>query len=247
MRYLKLKKHCRPRADGTVIVDPIIVDSPRKYAAQRERRETYISKRKCHLVFGAHDSGKSRWLQRMHGKWEKIWGAKISAAPVFLGALHPVSTWTDQPHVEKWHDKLEKAAAEHDPDYTLRPWAKLNQQQRSERLADYLADTGALLFIDDAHKLTGRKLELARRCVISANIWLIATSQENRLPPNLRTIIDRREPQRTRLMTDAAYDATSIVMWLIIVIAIGIGWWEAALILGGLKVLGSGRRAARPD
>jgi hypothetical protein len=222
-------------------VTPIVVDSPRKFAPSKERRERLLSKTRCQLIYGAHDSGKTRWLSRMRRDWHGIWGAQTSAEPLYLGALHPVSSWTDQPAVADWHDKQQQA--EERP----RRWAQLNQQQRAERLADYLADTGAVLFLDDAHKLTGRKLQIARACVLSARLWLVTCSQENRLPPNLRPVIERRDPQRTRLLTDASYDATGLLVWLLIVSALGAGWWEASLILGGLKLLGNGRRAARPE
>ena len=108
-------------------------------------------------------------------------------------------------------------------------------------------DTKAVLFIDDAHKLAGRKLQIARQCVLASRVFVIAASEEQRIPPNLRTIIMRRKPQVFRLDTEAAYDATHILMWIILASCLVIGWWEAALVIGGLKALGTGRRAARAD
>ena len=248
MRYLQLKRrNTTPRADGTAPVYPLVIDSPRKFAPYKERKHTVFSAKKCHLIYGAHDSGKTRWLTRLHGDWQGIWGARTTYPPVYLSTLSPISTWTDAPHVADWHDNRERDFQTGDPDYRPRFWDKLNQQQRADLLPDYLSDTRAVLMLDDAHKLTGRKLQIARQCVICARIWLVTASQENRLPPNLRPIIDRREPQRTRLLTDASYDATGVMVWFLIVAALGAGWWEASLILGGLKMLGTGRRAARPD
>ena len=76
---------------------------------------------------------------------------------------------------------------------------------------------------------------------------MITASQENRLAPNLRPVIERREPQRTRLKTDASYDATSAAVWIMMLLALGAGWWEISLVLGGLKMLGNGRNSARMD
>ncbi|MCG8117810.1 MAG: hypothetical protein N0E45_20970, partial [Candidatus Thiodiazotropha endolucinida] len=95
--------------------------------------------------------------------------------------------------------------------------------------------------------LTGRKLQVARSCVLSARVWLLSASQENRLAPSLRTVVERREPQRTQLQTEASYDATNMLIWSMIALAVAVGWWEAGLVLGGLKMLGSGRRAARAE
>ena len=52
-----------------------------------------------------------------------------------------------------------------------------------------LVDTKAVLFIDDAHKLAGRKLQIARQCVLASRVFVIAASEEQRLPPNLRIVL----------------------------------------------------------
>jgi hypothetical protein len=57
----------------------------------------------------------------------------------------------------------------------------------------------------------------------------------------------RRDPQLIRLDSEVAYDATAIFLWLMIAVCIGMGAWEIAAALGGLKLLGSGRRAARQE
>jgi hypothetical protein len=104
-----------------------------------------------------------------------------------------------------------------------------------------------VLFIDDAHKLAGRKLQIARKCVISSRLFVMAASEEQRLPPNLRNVVLRRDPQIFRLNSEVAYDTTNLFMWAFLVACLAAGWWEAALVLGGLKALGSGRRATRAD
>ena len=240
IRYLKIRRDPRPRADGSRFSTALACDAARKY--DKNRKETTLKRTQCQLITGAGDSGKTRWLSRLHEKWSEIWGAKIKSPPVYISALQPLSSWTDAPHVEAWYEKQREKS-----ETTARSWGSLNQQQRADQLAEYILDTKALLFIDDAHRLTGRKLQAARTCVMSANIWLIACTQENRLGPSLRTIVERRDPQRTPLKTEASYDATTALMWGLIAFCVCIGWWEAGLVLGGLKMLGTGRRASRPE
>jgi len=238
MRFLKMRRSSAAvRKCGTQSVTPLIVDSPRKFAPDSERTETTMSVKRCQLITGPHDSGKTRWLHRLHDEWAGIWGAKIKREPVFISGLSPLSVWTDAPHVATWHD-------EHEPE---KPWKNLNQHHKADALAAYLRDGRGLLFVDDAHKLTGRKLQAARACVMAAHVWVISTSAENRIAPNLRPVIERRDPQRTRLQSDASYDATSLAMWMLIVVMAGAGWWEASLVLGGMKALGSGRNASKAD
>lgn len=241
MRYLKLRTDVKPRACGAEAITPLIVDASRRYA--KNKKERLINKLKCQLIVGAHDSGKSRWLDRLYENWKGIWGAKCKSPPIFLGALQPISTWCDQVCLENWYTaRLEKLDAPN-----LKPWPKINQQQRCDLIADYLLETKSVLFVDDAHKLTGRKLQLVRQAMLSSRIWVIAASAENRLPPSMRPVVERRNPQRTQLSTDASYDATGAVMWGAVALALAIGWWEVSLVIGGLRMLGRGRTAARPD
>ena len=241
MRFLKLKRTTY-RADGTANRTALVVDSPRRFAPDSSRATKVMSKKKCQLITGAHDSGKSRWLDRIHAAHFEVYGTK-AATPIYLSALQPISSWTDCQHAQSWHDEQ----VQQGKCYSVTPWRSLNIHQRADRLADYLAENNAILYIDDAHKLTGRKCQIARSCMMGCKRWLIATSDENRLPPNIRTLVERKDPQRTKLESQASYDSTAIFMWfLAALLAIG-GAWEVAAVLAGMQALGTGRRSARAD
>lgn len=242
MEYLRIKRTQKQvRADGSRYAVPLLVTKSKKYG--KVISEQNISTKKPVLVTGAHDSGKTRWATRLHEHALEIWGSKIKADPLFLDTLSPLGAWCDTPAVGQWWDEEQNKL----PIDKRQPWKKLKQYERSEALPRYCEATSAVLFIDDAHKLAGRKLQLARQCVIASRIWVIAASEEQRIPPNLRTIVMRRKPQIFRLDTEAAYDATHILMWMLLITCLAIGWWEAAFVIGGLKALGTGRRAARAD
>jgi len=264
------------RANGTAYAVPLFVKKTRKYGKIID--QTAVTRKKPILVTGAHDSGKSRWLTRLYEDAEAIWGAKIKAEPLWLGALSPLAAWCDSACVREWWDECRKQETllkeqgelkeqgdssgkatrskgkttnkktkEHSPKEPRLPWSRLKQWERSDALPDYCRETNAVLFIDDAHKLTGRKLEIARLCVLSSRIHVVAASEEQRIPPNLRSVLMRRDPQVFRLDSEVAYDATSLVMWLFIAVSMGAGFWEVSLILGGLKALGNGRRSSSQD
>ncbi|ABU75100.1 hypothetical protein M892_28655 (plasmid) [Vibrio campbellii ATCC BAA-1116] len=108
-------------------------------------------------------------------------------------------------------------------------------------------ETQSLLFIDDAHKLTGRKAQIARKCLMSAKLWLMTCSEEGRLPPSIRPIVERREPQRINLESDVSYDTTKALVWFMVALCVVSGAWEAGAVIGGLQMLGSGRRSTRAD
>jgi len=158
-----------------------------------------------------------------------------------------VAAWCDSECVIKWWEKCRKEEEGDQKKDARKPWSKLKQWERSEVLPDYCRDTNAVLFIDDAHKLAGRKLEIARLCVMASKIHVIAASEEQRIPPNLRAVLMRRDPQIFRLDSEVAYDATSLLMWLFIAASMGAGFWEISIVLGGLKALGTGRRSSTQD
>ena len=245
MIYLKLRTDSKLRKDGSEQVTPLIVTTPRKYS--KNKKEKALKRMSCQLITGAHDSGKTRWLLRLHSKHTEIWGSKDKACPVYISALTPLSAWYEHDYLIRWYNAQEEKRVLADQEHIHRPWNKLSQQQRLDQLPIYITENKAMCFVDDAHKLTGRKSQLARECVILSKRWIITALAENRLPPSLRTVVERRQPQRTQLESDVSYDATGLLTWFLIAAAFVAGWWELSLILGGLKMLGSGRRAARPD
>ena len=242
MEFLKIRRgKAQLRADGSRYAVPLYVTKTRRMG--NTISEETISTKRPILVTGAHDAGKTRWLKRMQEHAHEIWGTKSKTAPLFLDTLSPLAAWCDNPAVADWWEQQRTA----EPDDTRLPWKTLKQYARAEVLPDYCKDTGAVLFIDDAHKLSGRKLQIARQCVLASRLFVMAASEEQRLPPNLRSVVMRRDPQIYRLDTEVSYDATNLFMWIILFSCLALGWWEAAMVLGGLKALGNGRRAARAD
>ena len=246
MEFLKIRRgKAQLRADGSRYAVPLYVTKTRRMG--NTISEETISTKRPLLVTGAHDAGKTRWLKRMYEHASEIWGTKSKTAPLYLDTLSPLSAWCDTPAVGAWWEQCRQIETAVDPDSARLVWKQVKQYARAEALPGYCKDTGAVLFIDDAHKLTGRKLQIARQCVLASRLFVIAASEEQRIPPNLRTVIMRRDPQIYRLDTETSYDATNLFMWVILFTCLALGWWEAAMVLGGLKALGTGRRATRAD
>lgn len=239
MEYLKIK-----RSSSSRYAEMLMIQKNRKYG--QVLREQTVSKRKPVLIEGAHDSGKSRMTTRLFDSALDIWGAKSKGEPVMLGAMRPIASWVEAGQIEEWHT-LRYLEDQKSDKPKLRPWSNLKAWERADLLPEYISDTGAVVFIDDAHKLSGRKLQMARLCVMSSRMWVCSTSQLNRIPPNLRQVLMRREPTEIRLKTDVAYDVTTLGMWVVATLAVVIGWWEVALVIGGLKALSTGRRATRQE
>jgi len=240
MEFLKIRNSSgQVRADGTKFAVPLFITKHKKYGTVAS--EEPISVKRDIMVTGAHDSGKTRWLTRLYDQSAKIW-TKSKSPAIWLGALRPLGAWSDQQQLIDWW--VEKAST--DP-VNYEPWAKVPAWRRQELIPDYLRETGAVLFIDDAHKLSGRKLQLARLCAMSAKICVVSATEEQRIAPNLRSALLKRDPQIFRLDSEVAYDATKPLVWLIAFIALGAGWWEISLVLSGLQALAGGRRSSKQD
>ena len=251
MRFLCFQRQKYGEGGKTRYTTPVVKTMTRRYGPVTDVEA--LSRKRPVLVTGAHDSGKSRWLERLHTEAPGIWGKKTDAPALWLGALRPLSAWSDVDHVAEWWGRraakaAEKAAEEgRQPGPECRPWLRVKAWERSEALPDYLKETGAVLFLDDCHKLTGRKLQIARECALAARIWVAAASEEPRIPPNLRGVLMRRDPQIFRLDSEVAYDATNIFVWCLALALLAAGAWEAGAAVAGLKALASGRRASRQD
>jgi len=232
-------------------VTPIIKRKGRKYGPVVSTE--CVTRMSPTLITGAHDSGKSRMLDRLHAEERAIWGRKIDHPALWLGALRPLGAWAEADHVGAWWDKraadhAEKVGAGGTANAAeMIPWKNLKPWQKAEMLPDYIRDTGAVLFLDDCHKLTGRKLQIARSCAMTAKIWIASASDEARIAPNLRAVMMRRDPQIIRLGSDVAYDATSILTWMLALMLLVAGAGEAAMVVAGLKLLSGGRLSAKQD
>lgn len=215
-------------ANGAQRRVPIVRERARKYGPIL--REQALSIRQDVLITGPNASGKSRWLAKLDDKGEEIWTGRER---VYLRATEPLQRWYEDPRIVAMVREEGK------------DWDKLKSYERVDALVRWVRKTRAVVLLDDAHKLAGRKLDIALQIARDAGRLITGAFAENSIPMSLRLLIDKREPQRVGLASDAAYDVTNLAMWLAILAAIGAGWWQLAAVMGGMKVLAGGRRAAR--
>lgn len=222
---------CRPagqRADGRARRVPVVRERGRKYGPISD--EQVLSVKKDVLITGANSSGKTRWLAKLDEKGAEIWPDKER---LHLRAMEPLQRWYEDPRIEAF------VAA------TGRNWSRLRAYEKCDALVAWVKKNKVVLILDDTHKLAGRKLDIAIQLCRSAGILVTGTFAENSMPMSLRMLVDSRQPQRINLTSDAAYDVTALGIWLVIIVALGAGWWQLAAVMGGMRVLGGGRRAAR--
>lgn len=227
MQMLLCKPVCTTKA-GVKRRAPVIRHKTKKFG--QVTGEECLSIRRDVLIIGANSSGKSRWLEKLHTNAGAMW---IGREAYKLRALEPLQRWTDDPRLEAF--AVAKGLT----------WSKLVQYKRADLLVEWIETTKPVLFLDDIHKLAGRKLDLVCRMARAAGTVVAASWAEESTPMSLRMLLNARDPQRVNLKSEAAYDITGAALWIMILVALGAGAWQIAAALGGMKVLGGGRRAAK--
>ncbi len=217
------------RADGTKRRVMLVRERARKFGDVLDER--VLSSRRDVLVTGPNAAGKTRWLSKMATHGPDLWQGRTQA---FIRAQEPLQRWYEDPrviaHGEKTHGKS---------------WGKLRSFERIDALLDWVKTSRVVLILDDAHKLAGRKLDIAIQLCRSAAVLVVGTFAVQATPISLRMLIDAREPQVVALKSEAPYDSTALVLWLLILCALVAGWWQLAAVIGGMKVLAGGRRASK--
>lgn len=228
VKYLRLKRH-RIRADGVRSVLPVVIEKSRLFGPVLHEQK--ISVKRTVLITGAHQSGKTRWLQRMHDEAPGIWRKRPA---LLLRCVHPLAQWVEHEPVRAYAEQRYE-----------RTWARIRSWERIDGAVAWVAENRPVLLIDDAHLVTGRKLDVLLRMVRATPIAVVTASDEQRIAVSLRMELAARNPQRINLHSDAAYDITPIVVWILTIAALAAGAWELSALGAGLSLLGRGRRAAK--
>jgi len=270
MRFLRLAPVKNKDGEKTGTLNMILRERPYKYAPG-SATDKVISKKRNIIVTGGHDSGKSRFMERIHVNAEHIWprlspysstvkGKRIKdpdkprldvprsqsdwkfPAPVRLNAADPLSKWTeDHPEIAGWWES-------HDDNEGVE-FRKLKAWQKADLLSRYVRERRAVVFVDDAHLLTAasRKSKIVKDCIMAAPRVVVTSITEGRLNPSIRTPLLDTDPEIIRLDTEAAYDITTVLMGVIIVIVSLISFGPAGVLaaIAMLKALSMGQWSAR--
>lgn len=228
MKFLRLKRH-RMRADGIRSVLPVVVEKTRRFGPVQH--EEKISVKRTVLITGAHQSGKTRWLQRMYDEAPGIWRKRPA---LLLRCVQPLAQWIDDERIIAYAEERHK-----------RPWTRIRSWERIDAAIEWIEKNRPVLLIDDAHLVSGRKLDVALRMLRAAPLAVVSASDEQRIAISLRLELAARNPQRIHLRSEAAYDITPFVIWALTLAALAAGSWEISALGAGLSLLGRGRRAAK--
>jgi predicted GTPase len=176
-------------------------------------KELYISKRKSVLITGNENSGKSHNLRKIWDKRGNIWTKKKA---IFFDAIQPLNQWLEQ-------------------DFTYTDKKGLKQWQMINELKIYSKKNKPIIFIDNADKLTARKLYIAKSCA-NGNVVYATAKAENRIPETIRETLTHNG-LKFNLGTKAAMDYTQGLIILVSITAFLFGFTEIGVLIGVLAML----------
>jgi hypothetical protein len=227
MLYLTMTKGGK-RANGAPKIYPTIDEKQNRWSRRTDRKR--LTTKGTHLLEGSATSGKTKWLMRLHQNHSLIWDKSPCA---FLSTRQPIGQWTSIP---PFVDYVSTKGKDHQ---------KLKQWEREEFFLLWFNETKPVLLLDDAHLLSGRKMQLAALCVPLARSIVATATAETRIPVHLRLPLQSRNPEIHKLKSAAPADLTRVLMWLLTLVSLGAGAWQVAAALGGLNLLSSGSRSSK--
>lgn len=192
--------------------------------------DTYVRKTQDIWLLGPPQCGKSRAMQQLIDKGQDLW----RRWPMLqCQSNEPISRWTSQPALAS---HLQGQGVE---------IKKMGVEARIDALLAWVKEKEMVLLIDDAHALSGRKLDLMVRLAQNARVVVMGAISEQALHPSLRTCLQRRSPQVLIFRSETPYDATVTLVCILLLMALAAGWYELAAALTTARALGHGPLASR--
>ena len=216
MQYFRIRS---PRtiknSNGVVNKRPYEVYFAKKSNVFGKRNETYIPKKASVLLLGQDGSGKSKQLHKLYSLKEKIYH-RHKKNFVYINCNDSVSDWIYHNLGEYYDDYL-------DDDSERR-----SLYNKIQALVNY--SEKAIVFIDDLHKASGRKLEVLKDIKRNSKSFIATATQKHHINKTLLKIMGR-DYKELHLSTEAAKDATHVFLVVFLMGLVVTGNIELAMLL----------------
>ncbi len=190
--------------------------------------ERYIKKNQSIVITGQANSGKTRQLMKFVDNAKLLWPRK---KVIFFVATSPISAWVDNKLFADFALEQKKI------------YKGMKQYEKITLMRKFCEQKRPIIIIDNAHKLTGRKLEIIKPCLFK-NQRIFTTSAVNRLHPSIRDVLIYKV-EVFNFGTKTAFDATNVVIALFIVLLLVSGMTELAMMTAILGMIAKGRLGSK--
>lgn len=217
IRYFRFKSQ-----KGNAKKDIILRE--KKNVFDKNPKEKYISKKGNIVMFGISASGKTKRLDSIVAESKNIWRDSI----IYLKATDAISEIFAR-NLESEKETKELLIADAEGEEIEIDTGK--QYLKAHALAQKARKS--VVIIDDADKLTGKKLELAKDLIKNCKNFILTTTSEKTLNQTLLRIIKSRRNKTTyiQLSSKASLDASNMLFLGFVIILLISGAHEMAIII----------------
>lgn len=217
IRYFRFKSQ-----KGNAKKDIILRE--KKSLFDKKTTEKYISKKGNIVLFGINASGKSKRLNSILAESKNIWKESI----IYLKATDAIS--------EIFSRNLDSESETRELLITTSEGEEIEINTEKQYIKMHALTEKAkkcVVIIDDADKLTGKKLELAKDLIKNCKRFVLTTKDEQSLNKTLFRIIKskRNKTNYIQLSSKAALDASNILFMGFVIILLVSGAHEMAIIV----------------
>jgi hypothetical protein len=215
----------------------------KKTRKSKKEKATYISKNKNILISGEVASGKTKELLKLYNYKETLYNNKrvktnkfiyfncnISLSEILEIFETTLQTENKTLSIKELQTKLDNI--EEDQDEELDPKQRKTLYTRLTTLEEY--SKGAIIFIDDINKASGRKLEVLKELIRNSKIWIATTTNSHNINQNLQKNMNLKNKDsyyKFTLNTTQAVDATNVLFIIFIIFLIVVGQTDMAILL----------------
>jgi Cdc6-like AAA superfamily ATPase len=210
----------------------------KKTRQSKKEKSTYISKNKNILITGEVASGKTKELHKLYNQKENIYNStKRTNNFIYFNCNISLSEILDifEENLENTNQQIDIKDIQHhienieDQEETT---DKRTMYKRVKELEQY--SNGAILFVDDIHKASGRKLETLKHLLKNCKIWVVTAKSSHNINQNLQKSMRLKFDDtyyNFTLPTTQAVDATNILFIIFIIFLVTIGQTDMAILL----------------
>ncbi len=191
--------------------------------------DTYISKVKPIMILGKAASGKSKQLGRLWDNKESIWD-KNKYNFIWFSGIDSITeilykNIKDNDSANFAEDKYEEYLEE---DIAIDDY--INKQYMRIMILIEKAKN-SILFIDDADKLTGKKLEIIKDMLRNCKTFVLSAEEDTTINKTIYQMVLRKKPTIIDLNSETSYDGTNILLVIFILGLFGTGMYELAMLV----------------
>lgn len=177
------------------------------------KKEEYVKRSGIIEIFGVHASGKSRMIERIRTAAKELWRFPM----IYVKATDSLADIYTR-NVGGGSD----VQCSDDSDMPADKWELLYEKSRN-----------CVLIIDDADKMSGKKLEICKELCRRSKRIVYSSQSETSINRTLYTTIQRRKMKKhtIQLTSTASYDASNWFLMALIAFLAFTGMPEAAVII----------------